>query len=261
MSRLERPDSGSKNPAKKFIEWKSELKCFSYYDKEVADQLAQEGKTPEEIKEGANIMIPTPFKVLFLEHYHAVKGWHDPSASGIFSNEVFLIGSEPLTVKSYKGGEIVSGLYKDNKDKIKNAGGTYHRIIYAMLEDGTLVNLCLKGACVGGIKKEKAVDKQDHLGYSDFMQQNSNKLEYQWLVFGEAHSGKSGKVNFSIPDFSVGERISKEVDEMANEAVEELQAYVKDRTGKKNEEETDERKNSEVNKYEDEEVDLNEIDI
>lgn len=261
MSRLERPDTGSKNPATKFLEWRSDYKCFSYFDKGIADQLAQEGKSPEEIKEGANVMVPVPLKVLFLEHYHAVKGWNDPSASGIYSNEVFLIGSEPLTVKCYKGGEIATGLYKEIKDQVKNAGGVYHRIIYAMLEDGSLVQICLKGACVGGIKKEKALDKQDHIGYSDFMNQNSNKLDFQWLIFGEAHAGKSGKVNFTIPDFSVGERISKEVDEMANEAVDVLQAYIHERTGKNDEDtETDLRENSEVNKYE-EEVDLNEVDI
>ena len=42
------------NPATKFIEWKSNDKCFNYYDKE-----AQK-----------NVEIPLPFKFLVLDELH-----------------------------------------------------------------------------------------------------------------------------------------------------------------------------------------------
>ena len=82
MSWLKREETKSKNPAKKFLSWKSEEKCFAYYDKEKEE----------------NVIIDLPFKFVILEHYHTVKGWNDASESGIYSNEVFQIGNEELQV-------------------------------------------------------------------------------------------------------------------------------------------------------------------
>ena len=79
--------SVSSNPTSKYLEWKSNDKAFSYYDKEA----------------GQNVKVELPLKFVFLQHYHTVKGWNDASASGIYSNEVFYIGSEPMTVRSFKG--------------------------------------------------------------------------------------------------------------------------------------------------------------
>lgn len=210
MARLERPTNESSNPATKFLEWKSNDKCFQYYDKQ-----AQQ-----------NVKVELPLKVLFLEHYHTVKGWHDSSESGIYANEVYSIGKEPLTVKAFKGGEIAEGLYKDIKDKVKNAGARYTRSIYVMLEDGTIGNIQLKGAAVGGIKKEKAVSKEDVKGYSDFYKDNSHLLDNQWIEINEAKEGKSGSVKYSIPFFELGETISREMDTKANYAASELQTYM-----------------------------------
>ena len=63
MSWLERQETKSKNPAKKFLSWKSEEKCFAYYDKDKKE----------------NILVPLPFKFVILEHYHTVKGWNGRS--------------------------------------------------------------------------------------------------------------------------------------------------------------------------------------
>lgn len=210
MARLERPTSESTNPAQKFLEWKSNDKQFVYYDKQKQE----------------NVPVELPFKCLFLEHYHTVKGWHDNSQSGIYSNEVFLISSEEINVKAFKGGEIATGIYKDIKDKIKNAGGHYTRSIYVMLEDGSIANLQLKGASVGGIKKEKSVSKEDVLGYSDFYKENHHLLDNQWMEITEAKEGKSGSVKYSIPFFQVGEVIDRKTDEMANKAAKTLQEYI-----------------------------------
>lgn len=77
MSWLERPETKSSNPARKFLEWKSDDKCFSYYDKEKKE----------------NVKVELPLTFVILEHYHTVKGWNDKSESGIYANEVFGIGS------------------------------------------------------------------------------------------------------------------------------------------------------------------------
>lgn len=232
MARLERPTVKSSNPAKRFLEWKSNDKAFSYYDKDKEE----------------NVTVELPLKVLFMEHYHTVKGWHDASASGIYANEVFLIGSEPMTVKAFKGGEIASGLYKDIKPKVNAAGGKYHRSIYAMTESGDLINISLKGASVGGIKRDKAVDKKDHPGYSDFASDNSTKLDDHWIVIDGAAEGKSGSVKYSIPTFAIGERIKPAIDSKANEVADELQTYMKDYVSESTAFDGD-RSNSEVDKY------------
>lgn len=209
MARLTRPTTGSSTPVTKYLNWKSNDKSFAYYDKE----------------KGENIKVELPLKFLFLEHYHTVKGWNDASESGIYSNEVYSIGKEPLTIKAFKGGEIASGLYKENRDQIINAGGVYHRSIYAMLENGDLVNFQLKGI---GVK-----------AYSDFYNDNNHLLDNQWIEINSAKDGKKGAVKFSSPEFTIGSSINKAEDKMANECAGILQNYMDSYFGR-NEETNDE---------------------
>ena len=124
------PQAGSENqrPTNIYLEWKSNDRCFSYWDNEAKE----------------NVALELPQKFLFLQHYHTVKGWDNGSESKIYSNEVYFIGKEEMNVRSYKGGGIVKGIYKEIKDKLN--GGRYHRSIYVMLEDGTIANISLKGA-------------------------------------------------------------------------------------------------------------------
>ena len=221
MARLERPTTQSSNPATKFLQWKSNDKCLSYYDKE----------------KGENVLVDLPFKFIFLEHYHTVKGWNDKTESGIYSNEVFLIGQEPLTVKAFKGGEIASGLYSEIRNKVKDAGGVYHRSIYIMLEDGSIANLQLKGSAVSS--------------YSDFFKENQNHIENDsWVEIASAKEGKKGAVKFTTPDFKLGKKTTPAEEKQISEAVATLQAYMKDYFTP-----AAERANSAVDKYEAEESD------
>lgn len=216
MARLERPQTKSSNPAQIFLNWKSEEKCFSYYSKQ----------------QEANIKVELPLKFLFLEHYHTVKGWHDATQKGIVSNEVYAIGTEPMTIKTFGGLEIASGLYKDIKDKSKLSGGVYHRSVYVMLEDGTIANLQLKGAVVGGLSKESSLSKVEVNGYSEFYRQNNHLLDNQWIEIKNVADAKKGATKFSIPIFEVGKKITPAEDEMANLAAKELQEYMNVYTSK-----------------------------
>lgn len=193
MARLNRPTNETSNPVAKYLNWKSNDKSFSYYDK----------------AKGENVKVELPIKFLFLEHYHTVKGWNDSSESGIYSNEVYSIGKEPLNVKAFKGGELGSGLYKEIKEQIKNAGAVYHRSIYAMLESGELVNFQLKGI---GVK-----------AYSDFYNDNNHLLDNQWIEVNSAKEGKKGSIKFSSPEFTIGGNITKAEDKMANDSAKNLQ--------------------------------------
>jgi len=197
--------SVSSNPTSKYLEWKSNDKAFSYYDKEA----------------GQNVKIELPLKFVFLQHYHTVKGWNDASASGIYSNEVFYIGSEPMTVRSFKGGVLAEGLYKDIKSNIVNAGGKYHRSVYVMLEDGTIANLSFKGAVV----RE----------WSDFMEANRSLTDAQWIEVKEAREEKKGSVKYSVPSFKMGPALSKQDSSNADSVASSLKSYLDGYFNKKEE--------------------------
>jgi hypothetical protein len=194
--------AGSSNPASKFLTWKSNEKAFSYYDKE----------------KGANVSIPLPLKFQFLEDFHTIKGWNDKSESGIYSNEVKYISKEPLTVKAFKGGEIASGIYTDIRTKVRDNGGVYFRSVYVLLEDGTIANVALKGSAVSA--------------YSDFMNENSNKVEGQWIVIASAKDMKKGATKYSTPVFEIGERFTSDEMSKADDAYKVIASYYDGYTGK-----------------------------
>lgn len=216
MPRLERPATASQNPATMFLEWKSERKCFEFYNKET--------KKKEDVH--------LPLKVLFLEHYHVIKGWHDPSKIGIISNEVFLLSKEKMKVRTFKGLEIAEGIHSEIKDKIRLAGGVYHRSIYVMLENGNLVNLQLKGSAVGGIGSEQSLSKIAVDGYSEFYQKNRFHLDNQWIEINSVAEAKKGATKYSIPIFTLGKYISDSENEKAKQCAKILQDYVNEYTGK-----------------------------
>jgi hypothetical protein len=185
----------SSNPTSRYMEWKSNDQAFQFYDKQA----------------GENIKVELPLKFLFLQHYHTVKGFNEASNSGIYANEVFYIGSEEMSVRSHKGGLIVSGLYKDIKPKVLAEGGKYHRSVYAMLEDGTIVNLSFKGAVVSE--------------WSNFMDDNKNNVDNAWVEVKEAKQMKKGSVKYSVPQFTLGKAISKAQSDLADNAALRLKAH------------------------------------
>lgn len=214
MSWLERPEKKSSNPATKFLEWKSNDKCFSYYDKEKQE----------------NVKVPLPLKFVILEHYHTIKGWNDASESGIYSNEVLYTGSEELEVKSFKGGLIVKGIYKDIKQKVNESGGKYHRSIYAVTNDLEIINISLKGAAVSE--------------YSKFIKENGDNFFTQnWVEITDVIDGKKGSIKFSSPVFKKSTPI-KDASKIKPFA-ETLQSYMNDYMPKA----SGERVNSTVDAY------------
>ena len=185
------------NPSTKFIEWKSNDKCFSFYDRETS----------------ANVSISLPFKFLVLDELHTVKGWNDASSSQINSNEVKFISRDEMVVKPFKGNEIAKGLYKDIKEKIKAAGGHYVKSVYCMLEDGSIANLQLKGAACQS--------------YGDFTAKTRSRLTDEWVVVAKAIDGKKGAVKYTTPGFAFDKSLSESEADLADEAFNTLEAYLK----------------------------------
>lgn len=185
------------NPATKFIDWKSNEKCFSYYDKE----------------EAKNVLISLPFTFLVLDELHTIKGWNDATSSSIYSNEVKFISKEVMTVKPFKGTEIAKGIYKDIKEKIVAAGGHYTKSIYIMLEDGTLANIQLKGS---------AVQK-----WGEFSQKTKSRFADEWVTVANIEEGKKGAVKFTTPLFSFAKSLTAEESNLADTAFNTLEIYLK----------------------------------
>ena len=185
------------NPAAKFIDWKSNEKAFSFYDKE----------------NKVNVPIPLPFRFLALDELHTVKGWSDSCQSAIYANEVKFISKEPLTVKPFKGNEIAKGLYSDIKEKVKAAGAHYVKSIYIMLEDGSLANLQLKGASCQS--------------WGDFTQKGRSRLPEEWVTVEKAIEGKKGAVKYYTPEFKFDKSLSENENTMADDAFAILETYLK----------------------------------
>jgi len=220
---LERPERKSSNPATKFLEWKSNEKCFSYYDKEKKE----------------NVLVPLPLKFVILEHYHTVKGWNDASESAIYSNEVLFTGSEELDVKSFKGGGIAKGLYKEIRNKVIDAGGKYHKSIYAVSKDLEIINISFKGAAVSE--------------YSKFIEvHGDNFFTQNWVEVADIVEGKKGSIKYSSPVFKKSNEI-KDISKLKPFA-QILQSYMKEYMGKV----SNERVNSTVDQYKAKEEEISE---
>ena len=180
----------SSNPTTKYIEWKSNDKCFSYYDKDIKE----------------NVQVQLPLKFAFINQYHTVKGWHDKNQSGIYSNEVYFIGTEPMTVRSFKpkGFVVAEGFYTDIKPQVVAQGGKYHRSVYVMLEDGTIANITFKGAVV----RE----------WSEFYRLLKTVEDSNWVEVNEATEQKKGSINYSTPLFSIGKKFTPAQDSKVGDA-------------------------------------------
>jgi hypothetical protein len=130
MSRTNKSTSLPKNPAKRFLEWKSVKKTWNYYDKDKAEEVS----------------IPHD-KLMFivLDQLNTVKGYDRRKKQGMWSNEVRNVTKEPLTVR-WSDGIVAEGLYKDIKareNRIK-----FCKSVYVMAKvDGEyeLCNLQLTG--------------------------------------------------------------------------------------------------------------------
>lgn len=199
------PTETSSNPCTRWFEWAggSDGGVVRYYDKDA----------------GKQIDVGDKFAFLLLDELAAVKGWHDASDSGIYSNEVRDTRQEVLVVKSFKGGELASGLYAQIRDRVGNFGGHFHSSCYIAYKDGDsykLGNIGFKGAALMAWMdfKKKAGRKDSRPAYYvDAVRING---------FEE---GTKGRVVFRVPKFALAPA-SEEANEQATELDRELQSFM-----------------------------------
>lgn len=197
MGFLKREVTKTTNPTSKFLEWKSNNKSFSFFDKEAKQ----------------NVEVKLPLTFIVLEEYHCIKGFSDSDQTGIYSNEVLQIGTEELEVKTFKGRIIAKGLYKDIKGAVNSAGGNYHKSIYAVTKEGELINISLKGAAVS--KWSKLVEKGAWKRLSD-----------EWVTIESAEDHKKGMVKYSTPNFVFNTSLSDAELKMVQAKATELENYL-----------------------------------
>lgn len=208
-----------KNPATKFLYWKSDKKCFEYFDSEKAKTM--EGQDKDTIKTACTVDVKLPFNFIALKQLQSVKGWSDALSGSIISNEVEFVTKQELNVVCYHKnvrGEstkttIAKGLYSNIKEAVVTAGAKYHKSIYIILEDGTLANIQLKGAAV----KE----------WGDFFNRSKNRLVDEWVSVEKTVEGKKGAVKYNMPVFTLKRSLTEEEANNADSVYNELNEYLK----------------------------------
>lgn len=207
------PTEAARNPSSRWFEFASgsDGGFVRYYDKNQEKNIPIEGK----------------FTFILLDELATVKGWHDPSDSSIFANEVKDTRQDALVVKSFKGGELASGLYSNIKDRIVAVGGHFVSSCYIAYkhEEGDLRigNIRFKGAALGVWMefKKQCPTKKDASG-------KSVKAYYvDAIKIDGFEQMKKGATVFRVPKFAVIP-LSEESNKQAIALDGELQAFVSD---------------------------------
>jgi len=210
-------DPRTVNPAVKFIEYKSDIGEFQYYDKETKQ----------------NVQLEMPLYFVVLDQLSAIKGFNQSLKVGIYSNEVRYIKDEVLNVRSFKGGVNIVGKYQDIKDAALREGGKYCKSVYAMLiknkGEYELVNFQLHGASFSGAGDNSI---------SGWVNLKANTEQYG-IVVKEVEHGKIGAVEFTSPVFEISWKLTDKPDilQAATEMDKALQKYLKSYLSKQVEQE------------------------
>lgn len=191
------------SPATKWFEWKSNEKCFVYYDKEL----------------GEDVLVKLPFKFMLIGEYAKLKGWNDPKGVMMYSNEVSNSASEPFTLRTFdkkKDGVVVAkselileGMYNELKTKFLSTGAKYWKSLYVVLEDGTIANISVKGSALWE--------------WSNF---SNNTCYSKWTEVNSAKDEKKGSIKYSVPVFSHGDVYSKDDENLATESGKIMSAHM-----------------------------------
>jgi hypothetical protein len=131
------PQENVTNPSTRWFKWNGEKGEIRYYDRDTKQ----------------TVDVGQKFTFVLLDELASVRGWHDPSQSGIYSNEVRDTRQDALVVKSFKGGILAEGLYREIKDRVNASGGEFVASCYVGYSNGpdgelAIGNLGFKGAAL-----------------------------------------------------------------------------------------------------------------
>lgn len=197
---LSNPSNHILNPAEKYILWHGKQAYLYYYDKE----------------KGENIKIAIPFRMIVLDQLSCVAGFHKQTQSNIYSNQVRNTKTDPIVVKTSKGGFSWEGIYKEIITQIP--GGKFFKSIYVAIrlpeyDDFIIANLKLHGAA--------------QWEWSQFVKANKEHIEKVGAVSVSGFSAATeGGLDYVIPVFKTEQITKKETLDQAIELDKKLQAYL-----------------------------------
>lgn len=203
MSRADEFTSGAKSPVAKYLQWDSAERTFKFYNKEASK----------------NEYIKMPINFVVLKEMATISGFHEPSQSGIYSNEVATtnLKTQELTVKTGKGITIAKGIYGDIKPTLATSGAKFAMSVYALL-NGELVCLKLSGSSFSA--------------WYDFVAENRKQFLTNSVEILSVEDKKKGATKYTQPVFTLGKDIQADVNAKAETAYAELVSYMKSRDNK-----------------------------
>jgi hypothetical protein len=203
MSRADEFSTGAKSPVTKYLQWDSAEKTFKYYNKEASK----------------NEYIKIPVQFVVLKEMATISGFHEPTQSGIYSNEVATanLKTQELTVKTSKGLNIAKGIYGDIKPILATSGAKFAMSVYALM-NGELVCLKLSGSSFSA--------------WYDFVAENRKAFLSNVVSVLSVEDKKKGATKYSQPVFSLGANIPAGDNDKAEVAYAELVSYMKGRDSK-----------------------------
>ena len=160
-------------PCRKYIEYKGDKGTFFYYDTDLREQVE----------------LSLPIYFIWLDELSTITGYSKEHKCGIYSNEVRKTTTDILKVKTFKGGESVTGLYADIKGAITVMGGKFTRSVYAMLieegKPGELVNFRFHGAAFAAWMNKKFNPDKFIIGITGFTEATTGNVTYKVPVFAQ----------------------------------------------------------------------------
>lgn len=181
------------------MEWDGQSGCLSYYDKATKD----------------NVPVGNKFTFILLDQLACIKGWHDASESGIFSNEVKDTRRDPLVVKAFKSnGVLAQGVYAQIRDRVKAVGGKFHANLYIAYREQDQMK-------IGSIMLKGAALRE----WMEFSKEHKSELFKKAVQITGSKEGKKGSITYATPVFAMKE-ITEETDNQATELDRQLQIYL-----------------------------------
>lgn len=196
------PNDRIPNPAVRWHEWDGENGTPRYYDKDKEKRIS----------------LPKDFTFILLDQLSTVKGFHEKSQSGIFSNEVRDTRNEPMTVKSFKGGLISQGFYQQIREKVAASGGCFVSNCYI----GFKLDKKAKALTLGSFQFKGAALS----AWFEFVKENRAEIYKQAVHISGSKHMKKGKIEYEIPLFELIP-ISEKTDAEAKALDVALQDYLK----------------------------------
>jgi hypothetical protein len=173
VSRSNPHENGATNPAVRWFEWNGETGAVRYYDKDAKK----------------NVDVGADFSFVLLDQLGGVRGWHEATSSGIYSNEVKDTRQDVLIVRAFKGGTLAEGLYKDIKDRVSAVGGQFVSNCYiGFKHDGgklAIGALRFKGAALGA--------------WMEFTKAHRADLFTKGIRITGYTEGKKGRITYRMP--------------------------------------------------------------